>query len=74
MVPRPGFIDLIRAGKITAHRTGLARFEEGALALDDGDLLDVDCVVFGTGWKTGFSFLPHDVRSALGEGPDGIYL
>ncbi len=74
MVPRPGFIDLIRAGRISAHRSGLARFEPNRLVLEDGGRLDVDCVVFGTGWRTGFDFLPEDVRAALCQEPDGIYL
>ncbi|MEW2915339.1 NAD(P)/FAD-dependent oxidoreductase [Leisingera sp. JC11] len=74
MVPRPGFIDSIRSGEISAHRSGLQRFTEKKLILEDGDTLPVDCVVFGTGWKTGFDFLPQDLRTAMGEEPDGIYL
>ncbi|MFD1160739.1 flavin-containing monooxygenase [Roseovarius aestuarii] len=74
MVPRPGFIESISAGEISAHRSGLRRFTENELILEDGDTLSVDCVVFGTGWKTGFGFLPKDLRIALGEEPDGIYL
>ncbi|UWQ27826.1 NAD(P)/FAD-dependent oxidoreductase [Leisingera sp. M523] len=74
MVPRPGFIENIRSGEISAHRSGLQRFTEKELILEDGDTLAVDCVVFGTGWKTGFRFLPEELRDALGEEPDGIYL
>ncbi len=74
MVPRPGFTNMIRKGEISAHRSGLQSFSINALTLQDGDTLDVDCVVFGTGWKTGFGFLPDKLREDLGEGPDGIYL
>ena len=34
----------------------------------------MDCVVFATGWKTGYDFLPDEVRAALNDGPDGFYL
>lgn len=74
MVPRPGFIDSIRNGYIQAHRSGLKRFTDQELILEDGEVLPVDCVVFGTGWKTGFGYLPENLRQNLGEGPDGIYL
>lgn len=74
MVPRPGFIGLIHAGKIQAHRTGLERYGRGHLQLCDGTALDVDCVVYGTGWVNGYEFLPSEVRAALGEDRDGFYL
>ena len=74
MVPRPGFIGLIRAGRVVAHRTEIERFTPDGLALKDGDDLDVDCVVFGTGWKSDYSFLSPDIREALGDDQDGFYL
>lgn len=74
MVPRPGFIERIRSGEIAAHRTSVRRFSAHGLELEDGDSLAVDCVVFGTGWKTGYPYLSPEMRSALSEGPDGIYL
>lgn len=74
MIPRPGFMGLIRSGKITAHRAGLDRFEADRLHLNDGTDLQIDCVVHGTGWHTDYGFLPSEVRAALGEGPDGFYL
>lgn len=74
MVPRPGFINLVRSSEILAHRSGLQRFTDKELILENGDALPVDCVVFGTGWKTGFEFLSAELRAALGDGPDGFYL
>ena len=74
MVPRPGFIDLIRSGTLKAHRTGLARFDGNRLFLRDGNALDLDCVVYGTGWRNGYEFLPTEVRAALGDDRDGFYL
>jgi len=74
MVPRPGFIDLIRAGRITAHRSEIARFTPTGLVLADGDEIEVDTVVFATGWKSDYGFLPPTVRATLGEEEDGFYL
>jgi dimethylaniline monooxygenase (N-oxide forming) len=74
MVPRPGFYDLIRAGRIVAHRTEIERFTPDGLTLKDGDSLDVDCVVFGTGWKSDYSFLSPQIRAVLGDDEDGFYL
>lgn len=74
MVPRPGFIGLIRSGRITAHRTEVARFTDTGVVLRDGDVLDVDCVVFGTGWKSDYRFLSTRVRAVLGDDDDGFYL
>lgn len=74
MVPRPSFIERIREGEISAHRSGIRCLKEKELVLDDGVTLPVDCVVFGTGWKTGFNYLPKDLRITLGEESDGIYL
>jgi dimethylaniline monooxygenase (N-oxide forming) len=74
MVPRPGFYDLIRAGRIVAHLTEIERFTPDGLTLKDGDSLDVDCVVFGTGWKSDYSFLSPQIRAVLGDDEDGFYL
>lgn len=74
MVPRPGFIDLIRDGRIVAHRTEVARFTPTGLALSDGEALEVDTVVFGTGWTSDYHFLSPEIRAVLGEDEDGFYL
>ena len=74
MVPRPDFMDLIRAGQVVAHRTEIERFTPDGLVLKDGDDLDVDCVVFGTGWKADYGFLSPEIREILGDDEDGFYL
>lgn len=74
MVPRPGFIDMIRAGRIVAHRSEIAQFTPKGLALADGDEIEVDTVVFGTGWTSDYRFLSPEIRAALGEDEDGFYL
>lgn len=74
MVPRPDLIDLIRAGRIMAHRAEIERFTPTGLALSDGSEIEADCVVFGTGWKTDYAYLSEDIRAALGHDDDGFYL
>lgn len=74
MVPRPGFIDLIRNGKILAHRSGVARFTENSVVLGDGTEIPTDCVVFGTGWENAYDFVPDGIKADLGQQEDGIYL
>jgi len=74
MVLRPGFTDLIRSGRVLAHRTEIERFTPDGLVLKDGDDLDVDCVVFGTGWKADYGFLSPEIREILGDDEDGFYL
>jgi cation diffusion facilitator CzcD-associated flavoprotein CzcO len=74
MVPRPALYGMIRQGRIAAHRTEIETFNPEGLTLRDGDKLAVDCVVFGTGWKSDQSFLPGEACEVLGADEDGFYL
>ncbi len=74
MVPRPELYRLIRQGRIMAHRAEIAAFARDGITLQDGDTLAVDCVVFGTGWKSDYSFLPKEAHEALATDEDGFYL
>jgi len=74
MVTRPGFYPLLREGRISAHRTEIARYTPDGVVLKDGTELAVDCVVLATGWKSDFGYLPENARKALGMDEDGFYL
>jgi dimethylaniline monooxygenase (N-oxide forming) len=74
MVPRPELYGLIREGRISAHRTEIERYTPRGVVLNDGEELDVDCVVLATGWKSDYSFIPPDARESLGTDDDGFYL
>jgi dimethylaniline monooxygenase (N-oxide forming) len=74
MVPRPGFMGLIRDGRVSAHRTEIERYTPDGLILKDGDNVSVDCVVFGTGWKSDYGYLSPEIREVLGDDDDGFYL
>ena len=59
---------------VSAHRTGIAAFTREGVALEDGDSLAVNCVVFGTGWKCDYGFLPEEAHRTLGSDEDGFHL
>lgn len=74
MVPRPQLYKLIRENRITAHRTRIDHYTRDGIVLEDGTELEVDCVVFATGWQSDYGFLPESARQALGSDDDGFYL
>jgi dimethylaniline monooxygenase (N-oxide forming) len=74
MVPRPMLYKEIRRGRITAHRTEIDHYTPDGVVLKDGDALEVDCVVFATGWKSDYGFLSAEIRESLNIDDDGMYL
>ena len=70
----PAFYRLVRRGAVTAHRAEIVEYAPGGLVLSNGDKLDVDLVVLGTGWRTDYGLLPADVRARLDMADDGFYL
>jgi dimethylaniline monooxygenase (N-oxide forming) len=74
MVPQPNLFKSIREGRITAHRTEIDHYTRNGIVLKDGTELEIDCVVFATGWKTEYAYLSEDARRTLGDDDDGFYL
>ncbi len=74
MVPRPGLYHAIREGRIKAHRTTIKEFTNNGISLEDGDELEVDTVVLGTGWQNDHRIFSDETKKALGEDDDGFYL
>ncbi|MEE8500867.1 MAG: FAD-dependent oxidoreductase [Kiloniellales bacterium] len=74
MLPRPAFYRLLRRGAVTAHRAEIAAYAPDGLILSNGDKLDVDLVVLGTGWRSDYGFLGESVRARLDMADDGFYL
>src|SRR5262249_32031204 len=74
MLPRPEFYRLIRRGAIQARRTGVRGFTPSEIVLESGDKIRADLVVFATGWRTDYAFLPPQVRARLQIAADGLYL
>jgi hypothetical protein len=74
MVPRPALYRAIGQGRIRAHRSTIEKFNPDGPRLANGRQLEIDLLVLGTGWRTGFDFLPADLRQSLGFEDDGLYL
>jgi hypothetical protein len=74
MLPRPEFYRSLRQGVISPRRTEIAEYTPTGLALKNGTRLDVDVVVFATGWKTDYRFLPETLRARIHFEEDGVYL
>jgi dimethylaniline monooxygenase (N-oxide forming) len=74
MLPRPEFYASVRDGRINLHRGSVERFVKDGVLLSNGTKLEVDAVIFGTGWRSDYSFLSEDLQRRLGFAEDGIYL
>jgi Flavin-binding monooxygenase-like len=65
----------VRRGEIDMRICQVTRLEPGRAHLSTGDVVDVDMIVMGTGWKLDYSFLDDTtVRSKLDLGADGLWL
>lgn len=74
MVPRPGFYEAVRSGEVDLQVGEIDRLSKDGLQLTDGRKLDVDTIIFGTGWRSDYSFLSDRQQQDMGFGEDGIYL
>ncbi len=74
MVVRPEFFGQVRQGVINAHQTEIQEFDKCGILLRNGTRLDVDTVIFATGWRTDYSFLSEEILNRLGIEDDGYYL
>jgi dimethylaniline monooxygenase (N-oxide forming) len=59
------FYELLNAGRITANRARIAKFNETGVELDDGAQVDADLVIFATGWKRDLSFLDESLQKQI---------
>merc|ERR1712039_361039 len=51
------FRDMLRAGAVKAQKGAIANFTETGVVLVDGSTMDVDMVVFGTGFTKSYAYL-----------------
>jgi dimethylaniline monooxygenase (N-oxide forming) len=68
------FRDMHRAGKVGAQKGAIARFTETGVVLKDGSEMEVDMVVFGTGFTKSYAYLEPALRERLNRQSDGLYL
>ncbi len=74
MVPRPEFYTAVRKGEIAFHHGEIERLVSDGVLLKDGTKVAADAVIFGTGWRSDYSFLSEQLQQQLGFADDGIYL
>ena len=74
MLPKAEFFKAVRTGGIQPQRTEIARFTESGVTLANGETVEADVVVLGTGWRTSYAYLPADVQARIGFDSDGFYL
>jgi len=68
------FCDMLNAGQVQAQKGAIAHFTETGVVLADGSAMEVDMVVFGTGFTKNYAYLDSALRERLGRGSDGLYL
>merc|ERR1712187_894142 len=68
------FRDMLHAGKVAAQKGAIARFTETGVVLTDGSEMDVDLVVFGTGFTKSYAYLEPALLERLKRQSDGLYL
>ena len=71
-VPQDETYQLMRQGKIQMQRASIEKFTPDGLLLGNGVHLESDVVIFATGWKPNYSFLPAAFESSVES--DGVYL
>ena len=74
MVPRPDFYAAVRSDDIQLRRGSVSRFVPSGIELSDGTKLEVDQVIFATGWRSDYSYLSDEQQNLLGFADDGAYL
>jgi hypothetical protein len=59
------FFTQINAGNVEAKPGNIKSFNENGLVLENGEELEADVVVLGTGWNQGFDFLSEEIRNLV---------
>lgn len=59
------FFTQINAGNVEAKQGNIKSFSENGLILENGEELEADVVVMGTGWTQGFDFLSEEIRNLV---------
>lgn len=74
MVVRPEFYGLVRNGKIGVRQTEIQEFTKTGVILQDGSRLDVDVMIFATGWRTDYAFFDDEILAKINIEDEGYYL
>jgi len=74
MLPRPEFFRSLRNGAINAQKTEINEYTPSGLSLRNGARVNADVIIFATGWKPDYCFLPDTLCTRLNFERDGLYL
>ena len=69
----PGFFKQVGNGKIKSHAGEITAFKDESIQLTGGESLDTDVVIYATGWRHDYSFLPSDLLDKIYD-QDGMHL
>lgn len=67
-----GFYDHVRAGRLNTRQGAIRRFAAGGVELEDGERMEADVVVYGTGFRQTVPFLDDEARGRI-VGPEGNF-
>lgn len=71
-LPRKEVYAQMRQGKIKNRQGQIQEFTETGIRLENGEAIDCDTVIFGTGYQTEYGFLPEAFKQS--QDTDGVYL
>lgn len=71
-LPRPDTYKMMKQGKIQCYQTKNLDLDSSGAVLDNGDSVPCDSIIFATGWRPDYSWLPDSFQSAVND--DGVYL
>ncbi len=57
--------DLVNEGRVSPLRSSIKKFTETGVELENGEQLEADLVVFGTGWQRDLSFIDESLRQEV---------
>jgi cation diffusion facilitator CzcD-associated flavoprotein CzcO len=74
-IATPGFFEALREGRIDLHRCPLVKFTGGKkVYLEDKTEVEVDIVVFCTGYSQDHQFMPEDILKLKAKSGDKLWL
>lgn len=71
-LPRKEVYQLMLEGKIANRQGQIKAFTTTGIQLENGDHIDCDTVIFGTGYQSNYAFLPDAFKKS--QDVDGVYL
>ena len=68
------FRNMLKKKEVAAVKGSITSYDETSVTLADGTKMDVDVVVYGTGFVKSYDYLDADVQAQLQLQRDGLYL